>query len=323
MVTGSCLCGTVRWQVDGSLDSMSHCHCSMCRKAHGAPFGTYTEAPSESFTWLSGMDAITSFESSPGIIRAFCGTCGSVVPEPFGKDRMVIPAGCLDGDPGVRPSSHIFAASKAPWHVIGDDLPQSDGYTNPDDGPNVDRPGPGQRQEGVLRSAVVCAAMSPMRCVRRSRPCTIVIARVAARHGPPRMRPMDSPMSMAWSLCAVRTGSSHSSCRQHVFSRRSSAGAADRPCRAWIWNVTLLLFPSGRWTTTRAAAVTAISSQDRWRPGIPSLTICHSSTVGPAKPKGGVAALSDKPEPACEGCRSVALRPPADATRPGRRNGSV
>ncbi len=156
MVTGSCLCGTVRWQVDGSLDSMSHCHCSMCRKAHGAPFGTYTEAPSESFTWLSGMDAITSFESSPGIIRAFCGTCGSVVPEPFGKDRMVIPAGCLDGDPGVRPSSHIFAASKAPWHVIGDDLPQSDGYTNPDDGPNVDRPGPGQRQEGVLRGSCLC-----------------------------------------------------------------------------------------------------------------------------------------------------------------------
>ncbi len=122
MVTGSCLCGTVRWQVDGSLDSMSHCHCSMCRKAHGAPFGTYTEAPSESFTWLSGMDAITSFESSPGIIRAFCGTCGSVVPEPFGKDRMVIPAGCLDGDPGVRPSSHIFAASKAPWHVSIDNV---------------------------------------------------------------------------------------------------------------------------------------------------------------------------------------------------------
>ncbi len=155
-MTGSCLCGTVRWRVDGSLDSMSHCHCSMCRKAHGAPFGTYTEAPSESFTWLSGMDAITSFESSPGVIRAFCGTCGSVVPEPFGEDRMVIPAGCLDGDPGVRPSSHIFAASKAPWYVIGGDLPQSDGYINPDDGPNVDRPGPGQRREGVLRGSCLC-----------------------------------------------------------------------------------------------------------------------------------------------------------------------
>ena len=216
MVTGSCLCGTVRWQVDGSLDSMSHCHCSMCRKAHGAPFGTYTEAPSESFTWLSGMDAITSFESSPGIIRAFCGTCGSVVPEPFGKDRMVIPAGCLDGDPGVRPSSHIFAASKAPWHVIGDDLPNPTVIPIPMTVRTWTAPDPANARK-VSCAAVVCAAMSPMRCVRRSRPCTIVIARVAARHGPPRMRPMDSPMSMAWSLCAVRTGSSHSSCRQHVF----------------------------------------------------------------------------------------------------------
>ena len=156
MVAGSCLCGAVSWQVKGALDGMSHCHCSFCRKAHGAAFGTYVGAPCERFTWLSGQDTVTHYESSPGIVRAFCGICGSVVPEPFGQNEMTIPAGCLDADPGIRPSSNIFVASKAPWHVIAGDLPQFDGYSNPDDDPNIDRPGPGKSQDGVLRGSCLC-----------------------------------------------------------------------------------------------------------------------------------------------------------------------
>ena len=220
MVTGSCLCGTVSWQVEGALDGMSHCHCSMCRKAHGAPFGTYADVPNDRFTWSTGKDNTTYFESSPGTIRAFCSTCGSVVPEPFDNDRMVIPAGCLDGDPGAR----------------------------------------------------------------RSSPCTTAIARGAARHGPPRMRPTVLPPSMASSSCAVRTISNRSSCRRHVSSRKFSVGAAARPCRAWIGTVTLRSFPSARWTTTRDAAATITSTRDRWRPGTPSPTTCRSSTVHQAKP---------------------------------------
>ena len=103
MITGSCLCGTVRWQVDGDLGTMSHCHCSMCRKAHGAPFATYVSTASGNFRWLDGEETITTFESSPGFLRAFCSTCGSVVPDPADEEGHVfIPAGCLDGEPGVR-----------------------------------------------------------------------------------------------------------------------------------------------------------------------------------------------------------------------------
>ncbi len=157
MITGSCLCGAVRWQVDGDLGTMSHCHCSMCRKAHGAPFGTYVSAASDNFRWLGGEETISTYESSPGFVRAFCGQCGSVVPDPADDDGHVfIPAGGLDSDPGVRPESHIFAATKAPWHIIGDDLPRHDAYPGPDDGPNIDRPAQGTVQGGVLHGSCLC-----------------------------------------------------------------------------------------------------------------------------------------------------------------------
>ena len=41
MVKGSCLCGTVTWEMQPPFERMSHCHCSMCRKTHGAPFATF------------------------------------------------------------------------------------------------------------------------------------------------------------------------------------------------------------------------------------------------------------------------------------------
>ena len=49
MVTGSCFCGTVRYEVSGPFESMVNCHCSMCRKHHGAGFATYVSAPLKRF----------------------------------------------------------------------------------------------------------------------------------------------------------------------------------------------------------------------------------------------------------------------------------
>ena len=139
---GSCLCGTVRWTVTPPYSGMSHCHCSMCRKAHGAPFATYMGAKPENLTFESGEEAIVSYESSPGFTRTFCGSCGSAVPGVI-EGVMDIPAGCLDDDPGVRPDRHIFATHKAPWHVIADDLPQWQTYKEDGTGTVVERPDPG------------------------------------------------------------------------------------------------------------------------------------------------------------------------------------
>ena len=157
MNQGSCLCGTVRWSFEGALERMVHCHCRMCRKAHGAPFATYTAVSRARFRFDGGEEAATTYESSPGFPRAFCSRCGSVTPYPVGDDAMAIPAGSLDGDPQIRPFCHIYVKWKAPWHAITDSLPRHD--IMPDRGaPRVARTDPPPSDDGMLRGSCLCGS---------------------------------------------------------------------------------------------------------------------------------------------------------------------
>ena len=126
MLRGSCLCGSVRYEIRGAVGRASHCHCSMCRKAHGAAFATYGRVERSDFVLVSGAGEIASYSSSPGVARTFCKRCGSNLQ--FISDRrpttFSLALGTLDVDPKVQASLHIFVDSKAPWFQITDDLPQ-------------------------------------------------------------------------------------------------------------------------------------------------------------------------------------------------------
>jgi hypothetical protein len=133
----------------------------MCRKAHGAAFATYVGAPAEGLRWVSGQDRVARYESSPGFYRPFCSRCGSVVAGDPAEGRVFLPAGCLDGDPGVRPGAHIFVASKAPWHEIADDLPRFDTYPPGVEAPEVPpRAPPPPAREGAVRGSCLCGGVA-------------------------------------------------------------------------------------------------------------------------------------------------------------------
>ena len=125
-LNGSCLCGKIRYRINGPLHSVLNCHCSMCRKAHGAAFRTRAAVKTAEFEWLDGEALLTRYESSPGEHRSFCSRCGSNLVTTFDAkpDWLGFPLGTLDDDPGVKPEFHVFVGSKAPWHEITDDLPQ-------------------------------------------------------------------------------------------------------------------------------------------------------------------------------------------------------
>ena len=126
---GACLCATVRYEIDGPLEMMVHCHCSMCRKHHGASFATFVSAPLVGFRWISGKDNIASYKSSDKGQRSFCRTCGSVTPSIAEEmDLAICPAGNLDGPLDIRPQTHWFVGSKAPWYEICDALPRHEEY---------------------------------------------------------------------------------------------------------------------------------------------------------------------------------------------------
>lgn len=77
MYKGSCLCGSVRYEINSQPKAVSNCHCTMCQKQHGAAFSTYGSVPQESMVYLSGESSLTTYKSSAGIRRRFCSVCGS------------------------------------------------------------------------------------------------------------------------------------------------------------------------------------------------------------------------------------------------------
>ncbi len=161
MVSGSCLCGDVAWEIDGPLQLMSHCYCSRCRKSHGTSFATYVAGNVDAYRLIRGGERIARYESSPGFFRTFCDRCGSVVPgDPFGS-LIFLPAGTLDGELGARPLMHIFVSSKAPWTRLNDDLPRHDGYPPGFDAPAVlEELAPAAAATGKPRGSCLCGGVA-------------------------------------------------------------------------------------------------------------------------------------------------------------------
>src|SRR5262245_16490348 len=169
MTTGSCLCGTVRYEVSGPHKWMAHCHCSMCRKHHGSLYSSNLGADPAKFRWVGGEKDVVHYQSSASLARAFCGHCGSPVPDIVG-DTCFIPAGSLDADPGIKPGAHIFVGSKAPMEVITDALPQFEAYP-PGYGDAVAGPAAPTPKEDAVQGSCLCGdiafeiATAPQRMV--------------------------------------------------------------------------------------------------------------------------------------------------------------
>jgi hypothetical protein len=129
MHKGSCLCGAVRYEIAGEINRITHCHCSMCRKAHGAAFGSYGTVLRTDFRFTGGAQAVAAYHSSSSVIRSFCSHCGSTLQwynETSHPEWMSIALGTLDTPLEQPNQKHIFTGSKANWYQINDGLPQSE-----------------------------------------------------------------------------------------------------------------------------------------------------------------------------------------------------
>jgi len=156
MSTGTCLCESVSWEITEPVDSTYHCHCSMCRKTHGASFATYSFVPFDQVKWTSNMDTVINYSSSASLDRPFCGKCGSVIPGKSSDNKFYyVPLGCHDDGP--KPDCHIFTDSKAPWIGIDDDLPQYAAHPpEEEDQPVYQNKELSPPTAGVLRGGCLC-----------------------------------------------------------------------------------------------------------------------------------------------------------------------
>lgn len=122
---GSCLCGKVRYTLEGAFDRFYLCHCSHCRKDTGSSHAANLFSSSARLVWVTGQELVTTYRlPDTRHARSFCAICGS--PLPFaGAGLVVVPAGSLDTEIDITPDGNIFTASRARWDK---DLHLATGY---------------------------------------------------------------------------------------------------------------------------------------------------------------------------------------------------
>ena len=123
MIEGHCECNRVAFEADCEITDFSHCHCSQCRRVHGAAYATFAAVDANRFRYLTGENDLKIYKSSGDHDRVFCGNCGSniLVSLKDDSDFLYLSMGAVEGNPKLPEAYHIFVGSKAPWHEITDD----------------------------------------------------------------------------------------------------------------------------------------------------------------------------------------------------------
>ena len=130
-LTGGCLCGAVRFAVTLPTKWCAHCHCSLCRRAHGAAFVTWFGVERSAFELVSGAEDLRWYTSTPEAKRGFCGTCGSTMffESERWADEVHIALAHMDGPIDRPPKTHVFYDAHVDWVELGDELPHFGGPT--------------------------------------------------------------------------------------------------------------------------------------------------------------------------------------------------
>jgi hypothetical protein len=130
-VSGACLCGAVRFEIRLPALFCAHCHCSICRRAHGAGYVTWVGVRAAAFTPLTGEDHLVRYRSSDHGTRSFCQTCGSTLffSSAHDPDRIDVVLANLQGETHLQPQFHVYFDDRAAWVEVNDGLPRLGGPT--------------------------------------------------------------------------------------------------------------------------------------------------------------------------------------------------
>ena len=129
-LSGSCLCGAVRYTAMGEAQRFYHCHCKRCRKASGTGHASNLFL-SGTLDWESGEGQLTSYKlpEAERFTNTFCRICGSRMPRFIENlDMVFIPAGSLDEEPDLAPQARIFTGSRAAWSCEETEVPGFNEY---------------------------------------------------------------------------------------------------------------------------------------------------------------------------------------------------
>lgn len=125
---GSCLCGAVRFEIEGAFERFFLCHCERCRKGTGSAHAANLFAPRAALRWISGEANVRTFAvEGTRHARSFCAACGGAAPRVGAGGFVIAPAGSLDSALALRPDAHICMSSRADWDYELETAPKLDG----------------------------------------------------------------------------------------------------------------------------------------------------------------------------------------------------
>jgi hypothetical protein len=123
-LTGSCPCGTIRFEVTAPFETAGYCHCKRCQRRTGTMWSLSAMVDASEFRITEGADALRLWPppDSPSP-KAFCTRCGGHVHsgDPSRGQGVWVRLGQLDGDPGIRPQWHQWVESAPDWYPLPDD----------------------------------------------------------------------------------------------------------------------------------------------------------------------------------------------------------
>jgi hypothetical protein len=122
-LTGSCACGTIRFEVTQPFTTSGYCHCKRCQRRTGTMWSINAMVDRAGFRLTQGADALRVWRPEGGSPKAFCGHCGGHVHsgDPEGSKPLGVRLGQLDGDPGIRPQWRQWVESAPDWYPLPDD----------------------------------------------------------------------------------------------------------------------------------------------------------------------------------------------------------
>jgi hypothetical protein len=125
-LTGGCLCGGVRFELDAPPESASYCHCTRCQRRTGTAASAQARVAAGSLRVVTGEELVREYAPADGWAKCFCGVCGSALwSRDPGSGAMSVRLGAFDGDPGVRPQYRQYVTYAATWEPLpDDDLPR-------------------------------------------------------------------------------------------------------------------------------------------------------------------------------------------------------
>ena len=126
MIEGSCLCGSVRYQVALLEDKVFNCHCQYCRKAHGADYVTMVIADAGTLKITDDKNVLKEHRNDIGGYRAFCSFCGTRLMN-YALDKNTyfsITLSTVDSEHSLAPVAHVNTESKAAWCTPYDGIPE-------------------------------------------------------------------------------------------------------------------------------------------------------------------------------------------------------